>query len=110
VAYNTSQGIHTEAYSCLGSAHSVLYRNEALLSIAKAKKKTPQQVLLQWGLQKGWSVVPKSVTPSRIESNLDLDGCELTDKEIAALDGIKQRFKVVNDGFLPIKVFFGDDE
>ncbi|WZH48235.1 NADP-dependent oxidoreductase domain-containing protein [Fusarium acuminatum] len=110
VAYNTSRGIHTEAYSYLGSAHSVLYRNEALLNIAEAKKKAPQQVLLQWGLQKGWSVVPKSVTPSRIESNLDLDGWELSDNEIAELDGIKEQFKVVNDGFLPIKVFFGDDE
>ncbi|KAM0247805.1 hypothetical protein ACHAP5_003813 [Fusarium lateritium] len=110
VAYNTSQDIHTEAYSCLGSAHSALYRNEALKGIAKAKKKTPQQVLLQWGLQKGWSVVPKSVTPSRIESNFDLDGWVLTDDEMAELDGIKERFKVVGDGFLPIKVFFGDDE
>ncbi|KAF4996311.1 hypothetical protein FGRMN_4562 [Fusarium graminum] len=59
---------------------------------------------------KGWSVVPKSVTPSRIESNLDLDEWELTDDEMTALDGIQERFKVVSDGFLPMKVFFGDDE
>ncbi|KAF5675831.1 aldehyde reductase 1 [Fusarium heterosporum] len=110
VAYNTSKGIHTEGYSCLGSAGSILYRNKTLLDIAEAKEKTPQQVLLQWGLQKGWSVVPKSVTPSRIESNLDLDGWELTDDEMTALDGIQERFKVVSDGFLPMKVFFGDDE
>lgn len=78
--------------------------------MANAKGKTPQQVLLQWGLQKGWSVVPKSVTPSRIESNLDLDGWELTDEEMDMLDGIETRFKVVRDGFLPKRVFFGDDE
>ncbi|KAJ4257330.1 hypothetical protein NW762_008448 [Fusarium torreyae] len=110
VAYNTSKGIHTEGYSCLGSAHSILSRNETLIAIAKAKDKTLQQVLLQWGLQKGWGVIPKSLTPSRIESNLELDGWELTDEEMKALDGIEERFKVVNDGFLPMRVFFGDDE
>ncbi|KAM5366253.1 hypothetical protein ACJZ2D_010601 [Fusarium nematophilum] len=110
VAYNTSKGIHTEAYSCLGSAHSPLVGNKTLRGIADAKGKTPQQVLLQWGLQKGWSVVPKSVTPMRIESNLRLDGWELTDDETAALDGIPERYKAVSDGFLPVQVFFGDDE
>ncbi|RTE77470.1 hypothetical protein BHE90_008080 [Fusarium euwallaceae] len=110
VAYNTSKGIHTEGYSCLGSAHLGLSRNKNLVDIANAKGKTPQQVLLQWGLQKGWSVVPKSVTPSRIESNIDLDGWELTDEEMDMLDGIETRFKVVGDGFLPKRVFFGDDE
>ncbi|KAK5996734.1 Glycerol 2-dehydrogenase (NADP(+)) [Cladobotryum mycophilum] len=87
-----------------------LYTNETLLNIAKAKGKTPQQVLLLWGLQKGWSVIPKSVTPSRIEGNLELDGWELSEEEIRGIDGIKDRFKVCGDDWLPIKVFFGDDE
>lgn len=85
-------------------------RNKNLVDIANAKGKTPQQVLLQWGLQKGWSVVPKSVTSWRIESNLDLDGWKLTDREMEMLDGIETRFKIVGDGFLPKRVFFGDDE
>ncbi|RGP70856.1 aldo keto reductase [Fusarium longipes] len=110
VAYNDSQGIHTEGYSCLGSGHSALYRNKSLIAIANAQDRTVQQVLLRWGLQKGWGVVCKSVTPSRIGSNLDLDGCELTDDEMETIDGIEERFKVVGDGFLPIRVFFGDDE
>lgn len=110
VAYNASQDIHTEGYSCLGSDRTALYRNKSLLVIAEAKEKTVQQVLLQWGLQKGWGVVCKSVTPSRIESNFELDGWELTGDEMEAIDGIKERFKAVGDGFLPITVFFGDDE
>ncbi|OAQ58576.2 aldo/keto reductase [Pochonia chlamydosporia 170] len=81
-----------------------------LLELAKAKGKTPQQVLLMWGLQKGWSVIPKSVTASRIEANYALDGWSLTDEEVKSLDGIKDRFKVCGDDWLPVKVFFGDDE
>jgi glycerol 2-dehydrogenase (NADP+) len=110
VAYNASKGIHSTGYSCLGSTDSPLYTNEKLLSIAKAKGKSPQQVLLLWGLQKGWSVIPKSVTPKRIDGNFELDGWELTDEEIKEIDAIPERFKVCRDNWLPVQVFFGDDE
>lgn len=110
VAYNSSKGIHSTGYSCLGSTNSPLYTNEKLLSLAKAKGKTVQQVLLVWGIQKGWSVIPKSVNPERVQANFDIDGWSLTDEEVAAIDAMPERFKVCDDGWLPIKVFFGDDE
>jgi len=110
VEYNTSKGIHSTGYSCLGSTDSPLYKDQTLLSLAEAKGKTPQQCLLAWGLQKGWSVIPKSVTKERIEKNFELDGWDLTDEEVKKLDGLKDRFKVCGDAWLPVKVFFGDDE
>lgn len=110
VAYNTSKGIHSTGYSCLGSTNSPLYSNKTLLDIAEAKGHTPQQVLLLWGLQKGWSVIPKSVSEARIKANWEVDGWELTDEEIKQLDAIPERFKVCGDAWLSIKVFFGDDE
>lgn len=110
VAYNTSKGIHSTGYSCLGSTDSPLYTNKKLLAIAESKGKTPQQVLLLWGLQKGWSVIPKSVTPARIGANFELDGWELTEQEIHEIDAIQDRFKVCGDKWLPVQVFFGDDE
>jgi glycerol 2-dehydrogenase (NADP+) len=67
-------------------------------------------VLLAWGHQKGWSVIPKSVNRERIEKNFELDGWELTSEEVEKLDGLKDRFKVCKDDWLPVKVFFGDDE
>ncbi|KAJ6783758.1 hypothetical protein PWT90_03398 [Aphanocladium album] len=110
VAYNTSKGIHSTGYSCLGSTNSPLYTNATLKALADAKGKTVQQVLLVWGIQKGWSVIPKSVTPARIEGNFDIDGWSLTDDEVKTIDAMTERFKVCGDGWLPIKVFFGDDE
>ncbi|KAJ5995449.1 hypothetical protein N7481_002426 [Penicillium waksmanii] len=110
VAYNTSKGIHSTGYSCLGSTNSPLYKDATLLELAEKKGKTPQQVLLVWGIQKGWSVIPKSVSKSRIDGNFEIDGLTLSDDEVAQLDGLKDRFKVCGDDWLPIKVFFGDDE
>jgi len=112
VAYNSSKGIHSTGYSCLGSTDSPLYKNKTLLDLAERKGKTPQQVLLMWGLQKGWSVIPKSVNKERIEQNWQLDGWNLTDDEVKVIDAMPERFKVCGDSWLPegVKVFFGDDE
>jgi len=110
IAYNKEKGIHSTAYSCLGSTDSPLYKDKTLLDIAEKKGKTPQQVLLMWGLQRDTSVIPKSVTKSRIEKNFELDGWELTAQEVETLSHLKDRFKVCGDGWLPVKVFFGDDE
>jgi glycerol 2-dehydrogenase (NADP+) len=65
---------------------------------------------LLWGIQRGTSVIPKSVTAKRIEANFDLDGWELSDAEIKQLDSLPERFKVCGDEWLGEKVFFGDDE
>lgn len=110
VSYCKEKGIHCTGYSCLGSTDSPLYKNQTLAKIAESKGKTIQQVLLVWGLQHGWSVIPKSVTASRIEKNWEIDGLSLNDEEMKTLDSLPERFKVCGDGWLPVKVFFGDDE
>ena len=110
IKYNAEKGIHSTAYSCLGSTDSPLYKDKTLLEIAGEKGKSPQQVLLMWGLQRDTSVIPKSVTKSRIEKNFDLDGWSLFPEEMEKLNNLKDRFKVCGDGWLPVKVFFGDDE
>lgn len=110
VAYNTSKGIHTTGYSCLGSTNSPLHKDPVLQEIVKKSGKTSSQVLLNWGLQNGWSVIPKSVNKDRIEANFDLDGWDLDKEDVEKLSNLKDRFKVCGDSWLPVKVFFGDDE
>ena len=110
VQLNKEKGIHCTGYSCLGSTDSPLYKNEKLKQLAEKKGKTVQQCLLMWGLQKGWSVIPKSVTQSRIEGNFDLDNWELSAAEMKEIDSMPERFKVCGDSWLPVKVFFGEDE
>lgn len=40
-----------------------------VVEIAKKLGKDPAGLLISWAVQRGSSVLPKSVTPSRIESN-----------------------------------------
>ncbi|KFX93883.1 hypothetical protein O988_06590 [Pseudogymnoascus sp. VKM F-3808] len=114
VAYNTSKGIHSTAYSCLGSTASPLHKDATLLQLAEKKGRSPQQVMLVWNITKGRSVIPKSVSADRIQANFDIDGLELTEEDIKVIDSMQGRFKVCDGGFLPQnykeKVFYGDDE
>lgn len=83
------------AYSCLGSTNSPLASDETIAQIAKTHNTTIQAVVLVWGLSRGTSVIPKSVTPSRIEGNWNsLDGLELTPEEIETLSTRPDQLKV----------------
>ena len=45
-------------------------------------------------------MIPKSVTKERIAANFDLDGWELSEKEMKELDDLSDRFKVCGDGYV----------
>ena len=42
------------------------------LNLAKKYNKQPAQIILKWLLQRNIVVIPKSVTPSRIQANIDV--------------------------------------
>lgn len=108
--YLQEKGIHATAYSCLGSTDSPLAHDKSLFQIAEKYGKTPQQVMLVWGLQRGTSVIPKSVTASRIQKNFELDGFELSSEDMKTLSSLPDRFKVCGDGWLPVKIFFPEED
>ncbi|XP_022143728.1 NADPH-dependent aldo-keto reductase, chloroplastic-like [Momordica charantia] len=71
-----STAVHLSAYSPLGSPGSWLkgeiLKEPILIEIGEKLNKSPAQVALRWGIQSGHSVLPKSVTESRIIENLSL--------------------------------------
>lgn len=92
--YCDEKGILLTGYSPLGSSASTLHEEEVITEIATKHKKTSAQIMLSWGIAKGWAVVPKSVTKSRIESNLKV--FNLPQEDIETIDELgreqKQRF------------------
>ena len=75
-AWHGEHRIATEAWSPL--AQGGLLGNETIAGIADRHGKTPAQVILRWHLRLGNVVIPKSVTPRRIQENLDLFDFELS--------------------------------
>jgi 2,5-diketo-D-gluconate reductase A len=76
-------GIVTEAWSPLGQGLEL--EDPALVAIAEAHAKTPAQAIIRWHLQIGNVVIPKSVTPARIEENFDVFDFELSNEEMEAI-------------------------
>ncbi len=46
--------------------------------------------MLRWHLRRGRSAIPKSTRPKRIAENFDVFDFELTEAELAAIDGLDQ--------------------
>jgi 2,5-diketo-D-gluconate reductase A len=85
-AVNESRGIVTEAYGPLGVGR--LLDNPTIVSVAEAHGKTPAQALIRWSIQLSNIVIPRSSSPERVRSNLDVFDFELTDDEMATLNGL----------------------
>jgi diketogulonate reductase-like aldo/keto reductase len=76
--------IVTEAWSPLAKGR--VLDDPVIAGIAEARERTPAQVVIRWHLQLGNVVIPKSVTPERIEENLAVFDFHLSAAEMAAIE------------------------
>jgi diketogulonate reductase-like aldo/keto reductase len=79
------------AYSPLGSTNSPFLNNETVAKIAEKYNSTPAAILISWGVKRGYTVIPKSVTPSRIISNFQT--VDLKDEDFETLNKLVQNEK-----------------
>ena len=82
-------GIRTEAWSPMGKRRAPL-DEPVVTEAAERAGVTAGQVILRWHVQLGSLPIPKSATPARQRENLDLDGFELTDDEVAAISALAE--------------------
>ncbi|MEV1330842.1 aldo/keto reductase [Micromonospora costi] len=84
-AEHRDRGVVLEGYSPLDTSdlsHPVLAR------IASAHDVSPAQVVLRWHIDHEIVVIPKSVTPERIQANADIFRFSLTAEEMRDLDAL----------------------
>ena len=77
--------IALEPYSPLNTAD---LEDDTLVGIAERHGRTPAQVILRWCVQRNLPTIPKSVRRERIEENGQLFDFELSEEDMAALDGL----------------------
>jgi len=65
-----------------------------VLELAKKYNKTPAQILLRQMVQRGISVIPKSVKPERLQENINIFDFEFTPEEMKKFDEITIRQKL----------------
>lgn len=107
VEYLFKNDILPQAYSPLGSQNQVpttgerVSENKTLNEIAERRGFTLAQVLIAWGIRRGYVVLPKSSNPTRIESNFK--SIQLSDDDFAAVNAVADnrhcRFVNMKDTF-----------
>ncbi|KAI9335265.1 NADP-dependent oxidoreductase domain-containing protein [Obelidium mucronatum] len=88
VAFCQKNGITVQAYSPLTKARKL--NDPVVVEVAQKVNKTPAQVLIKWGLQKGAVSLPKSVQEGRLKENFEVFEWTIPESEIAKLDSLEE--------------------
>ena len=87
-AFCAKAAIVVEAYSPL--THGRKIDDPVITAIAGRVRRSPAQVLLRWGIQKGVVVLPKSTNEGRIIENADVFGFTLDAAAMESLDALDE--------------------
>ncbi|PSN47618.1 Alcohol dehydrogenase [NADP(+)] A [Blattella germanica] len=101
-AFCRERSIVITAYSPLGSPDSPflkpgtpkLLEDAKLIEIGNRVGKSVSQVILRYLVQLGVATVPKSVTPTRIQENINIFDFELTHDDMAYIDTLNQNLRI----------------
>jgi diketogulonate reductase-like aldo/keto reductase len=83
-----SRDILVEAYSPLTKGHKLM--DPDLIRLGNNYGKSPAQILIRWALQHQLIVLPKSSNEQRIKENADVFEFEISDEDMAYLDGLDE--------------------
>lgn len=100
--------IAVTAFSPLGAGSyvelSMATSNDSVLNqpvvqaIARRVQRTPAQVVLRWGIQRGTSVIPKTSRVERLPENLSVFDFSLSNDDMAAISALNQNRRFNDPG------------
>jgi diketogulonate reductase-like aldo/keto reductase len=93
IKYCKDHNILVEAYSPL--AHAKAKDNKVVTGIAKKHGKSYAQIMLRWLIGQDLVVLPKSVTPSRIQENIEIFDFSLDAEDIEALRACDRNMRTI---------------
>lgn len=102
VNYCHYRGIAVTAYSPTGrmgvelSNPIRLHENPVVKKIAAKHNKSVPQILINWAIERGTMVIPKSVTPERIKENIEVFDFQLDNTDMNELNSLDKGLRYVD--------------
>ncbi len=78
-------GVHPEAWGPFAEGNHNIFTHPVLTKIGEKYGKSAAQVALRWNIQRGVTVIPKSVHKERMEQNIDIWDFQLSDEDMAEI-------------------------
>lgn len=107
IAVTAFSPLGAPSYMSIGMAKAEenVLADPVVTAIAAAHRKTPAQIALRWGVQRGCAVIPKTQTTARLAENLALGDFALSAAEMAQIDGLDRHRRFNDPGFFGEKAF-----
>lgn len=117
--YCNQHGILMTAFYPLGGPTTIhsdknLFVHPVVMSLAEKHRATPAQILLAWGMHRGYAVIPKSIHPERLKENFNAQTIKLDEddmRKMADLDcGLRQSlalYSIFPGGYYTFENIFG---
>ena len=81
-------GVHPEAWGPFAEGNHGIFTHPVLSAIGQKYGKSAAQVALRWNVQRGVTVIPKSVHKERMEQNMDIWDFQLSNEDMAEIAGL----------------------
>jgi D-xylose reductase len=107
IAFTAFSPLGAPSYVSLGMAtedESVL-QQPIIRDIAASHAKTPAQVVLRWGVQRGTAVIPKTTRAERLRENISIFDFELSASEMASINELNRNQRFNDPGVFCEKAF-----
>jgi len=89
-ALMVEHGVQHESWGPFAEGRNRIFTHPVLAPIAAAHGKSIAQVVLRWLIQSDVVAIPKSVTPERMQQNIDVFDFELTPGEMEVIAGLDE--------------------
>lgn len=76
-----------------------LFENKTILNLAQEKSCSPAQIMLAWAINRGTSVIPKSVNPDRLKENLAAADIVLSAGPMDRMNELDQHYRYIKGDF-----------
>ena len=81
-------GVHPEAWGPFAEGNYGIFTHPVLTKIGQKYGKSAAQVALRWNVQRGVTVIPKSVHRERMEQNMAIWDFQLSNEDMAEIAGL----------------------